>query len=392
MRASSVLAHSRGSDRLPNYNGPTTTPSDDEGRAEVRIAIDCRELVGRPTGVGRYLSELLKAWGEMPAATTHEFVLCSPEPVSEDSFGSLPISGQVSPGSGTMWEQRVLPRLVAATGADVLFSPAYTCPLWCRAPIVLVIHDISFAAHPEWFSWREGFRRRTLTRLGARRAARVITESDFSKREITRLLGIASSDIDVIYLGASTLKQPDTAAKRLPVVLFVGSIFNRRHLPELIEGFGRLAVRLPHVRLEIVGDNRTTPHLQMEQLIAASGVSDRIHWRSYISDTDLATLYGTASAFVFLSDYEGFGLTPIEAMSAGIPIVVLDTEISREIYGPAAVYVQRPDPGLIAAALERVLTNEVERARLLESGTSQVERYSWRECAQRTLQVLLTAR
>ena len=75
-------------------------------------------------------------------------------------------------------------------------------------------------------------------------------------------------------------------------------------------------------------------------------------------------------------------------MAAGVPIVVLDTEISREIYGPAAEYLPRPDPGLIATSLERVLTANAERARLIEAGTQQVERYSWRECAQRTLQAL----
>lgn len=357
----------------------------------MRIAIDCRELVGRPTGVGRYLAELLTAWGNIPAAAAHEFVLCAPEHVTLPSPGALRTSCAIAAGSGTLWEQRVLPRLVAAAGADVLFSPAYTCPLWCRAPIVLVIHDVSFAAHPEWFSWREGLRRRTLTRLGARRAARVITESDFSKREITRLLGIPSSDIDVIYLGASTLTQP-SATKRLPVALYVGSIFNRRHIPELLDGFRRLVARVPDVRLELVGDNRTNPRIDIDQLIAGSGLAGRAHWRSYISDDDLAALYATASAFVFLSDYEGFGLTPVEAMAAGIPIVVLDTEISREIYGPAAEYIARPDPGLIATSLERVLTSDAERARLLESASMQVERYSWRECAQRTLQVLLSAR
>ena len=131
----------------------------------------------------------------------------------------------------------------------------------------------------------------------------------------------------------------------------------------------------------------------MDQLIAASGVPDRVHWRSYIPDADLAALYATASAFVFLSDYEGFGLTPLEAMAAGIPIVVLDTPIAREIYGPAAVYLERPDPDLIAkrarAGLWRVAD---ERTRLIEAGLVQVQRYSWRECAQRTLQVILATR
>jgi glycosyltransferase involved in cell wall biosynthesis len=358
----------------------------------VRIAIDSRELVGRPTGVGRYLSELLAAWGALPAARAHEFVLCSPEHVDQASYDGLRVSCIVSPGSGTLWEQRVLPKLVTSASADVLFSPAYTCPLWCRAPIVLVIHDVSFAAHPEWFSWREGFRRRTLTRLGARRARRVITESDFSKREIARHIGIDASRIDVIYLGAAALHHAAGSLPRTPLALFVGSLFNRRHIPELLEGFRRLAARLPEARLEIVGDNRTNPRLEMDQLIAATGLSDRVHWRSYISDGDLAALYATASAFAFLSDYEGFGLTPLEAMAAGIPIVVLDTPVAREIYGAAAVYIERPDPDLIARALERVFTRADERARLIEAGRAQVERYSWRECAQRTLQVILATR
>jgi glycosyltransferase involved in cell wall biosynthesis len=172
----------------------------------------------------------------------------------------------------------------------------------------------------------------------------------------------------------------------------VGSLFNRRHVPELIEGFRQLAARNPDARLEIVGDNRTKPRIDPEQLIAASSSAGRARWRSYIQDDDLAALYSTASAFAFLSDYEGFGLTPLEAMAAGIPVVVLDTPIAREIYGPAAVYLEQPEPGLIANALERLLAPSDERARLIDTGTAQVQRYSWRECAQHTLHVLLSTR
>ena len=160
-------------------------------------------------------------------------------------------------------------------------------------------------------------------------------------------------------------------------------------MPELIDGFTRLASRHPTARLEIVGDNRTTPIIDVDDLIARSGMADRIRARQYVSDAELSDLYARASAFAFLSEYEGFGLTPLEAMAAGIPVVVLDTEVSREIYGPAAEYVAEPEPGLIGAALERVLGNGEERARLIEAGAAQVARYSWDECARRTLQVLL---
>ena len=348
--------------------------------------------MGRPTGVGRYLSELLSAWGTLAAANAHEFVLCAPEPLDHVSYEGLRVSSMVARGSGTLWEQIVLPVLVRSARADVLFSPGYTCPLLCRTPIVLVIHDVSFAAHPEWFSWREGLRRRTITRLSARHARRVITDSDFSKVEISKHFGIGSSRIDVIYLGASSLPTTIERVPRAPLVLFVGSLFHRRHIPELLEGFRRLAARMPDARLEIVGDNRTNPHIELDQLIAATGMSSRVHWRSYISDADLAFLYASASAFAFLSDYEGFGLTPLEAIAADVPIVVLDTAIAREIYGPAAIYLDRADPDLIANALERMLGRVDERTRLIEAGRLQLERYSCRECAQRTLQVILSTR
>jgi len=253
-------------------------------------------------------------------------------------------------------------------------------------PVVLTVHDVSFAAHPEWFSWREGVRRRVLTKASAKRAARVLTQSDFTKREAVRYLGLDQSRVDVIYLGTTTLR---TQATREPLVLFVGSLFNRRHIPELIEGFSQLAATHPAARLEIVGDNRTLPAIDVDALIARSAARDRIRARHYVSDAELSALYARASVFAFLSEYEGFGLTPLEAMAGGIPVVVLETEIAREIYGPAAEYVAHPEPSMIAAALERVLVDQTVRHRLVEAGRAQVERYSWDECARRTLQVLL---
>jgi glycosyltransferase involved in cell wall biosynthesis len=352
----------------------------------MRIAIDARELVGKPTGVGRYLSQILSAWTRLPAAAAHEFILCSPDEQSDAGWAPLTVSRLSAAGHGTIWEQLVLPGLIKKSRANVLFAPAYTAPLNSPVPVVVTVHDVSFVAHPEWFSWREGIRRRMITKASARRAARVLTQSNFTKREVVRYLGLDQSRVDVIYLGTTTLR---TNAEREPLVLYVGSIFNRRHIPELIEGFSQLAARHATARLEIVGDNRTMPEIDVDALIAQSGAPDRIRARHYVSDAELSSLYARASGFAFLSEYEGFGLTPLEAMAGGIPVVVLDTEIAREIYGPAAAYVAQPEPAMIAAALERVLGDTSERRRLADAGKAQVERYSWDECARRTLQVLL---
>ena len=372
----------------------------------MRIAIDARELTGKPTGVGRYLSQIIRSWPDLPGASAHEFILCAPEAINPSTWDGLPVSMQVRRGRGTLWEQVTLPALVRDARANVLFAPAYTGPLRGSTPMVVTIHDVSFAAHPEWFSWREGLRRRTLTRMAARRAARVIAVSDFSKREIVRHCGVDADKVEVIYEGVTTLADrtgprriesaisEQTAAEqaaqgREPLVLYVGSLFNRRHLPELIDGFARVAARHPAARLELVGDNRTRPHVDIEALIARSGAADRIRARSYVSDEELAALYRAASGFAFLSSYEGFGLTPLEALAAGVPSVVLETEVAREIYGPAAEFVERADPALIAAALERVLFEQATRERLLSTANAVLQRYSWRECAHRTLQVLI---
>lgn len=352
----------------------------------MRVAIDARELAGQPTGVGRYLGEILREWGSMPEAAQHEFILCAPTAV--DVPGPLRAETAVAPGGGTLWEQRALPRLAARRGADVVFCPAYSGPIFDGPPLVLSIHDVSFAAHPEWFRWREGLRRRFVTRASARRAARVLALTEFSKREIVDHLGVPAGRIEVVYPGVTAMALERASPRAEPLVLYVGSIFNRRHVPETIRGFERLAGRRPEVRLTIVGDNRTFPRIDLERLVHNR---EHVDLRSYVPDQALADLYGRAGAFVFLSEYEGFGLTPLDALAARIPIVVLDTAVAREAYGDAALYLTEPRPRLIESALEAALFDESARAAVLSAAAGVLRRYSWAECARRVLDALVLA-
>jgi glycosyltransferase involved in cell wall biosynthesis len=342
----------------------------------MRIAIDARELHGKPTGVGRFLGELLAAWKTLPEAQGHEFIPFAPE--ADAAAG------------GTLWEQMLLPTLARDAGADLLFAPAYSGPVLPPMPMVLAIHDVSFAAHPDWFPWREGARRRTVVQLAARAAARVITISQFSKREIVAHLGIEAAKISVVYPGVTPMVVGRGFTPRQNV-LFVGSIFNRRHVPELIEGFARLAWTHPEIRLDIVGDNRTSPHVNLESIVGARGLADRIHVRSYVPDDELRALYANSAAFVFLSEYEGFGLTPLEALASGMPVLLLDTPVAREICGDAAMYIPRAEPPLIEDALRRLLLDSGERERILGAAPGVLARYSWSDCAKRVLNVLVEA-
>ena len=129
--------------------------------------------------------------------------------------------------------------------------------------------------------------------------------------------------------------------EREPVVLFVGSVFNRRHIPDLIRAFKPIAKGHAAARLEIVGDNRTHPHQDLPAIAASEGIAERVSIRPYVYDAELADLYGRARAFALLSEYEGFGHPPLEALGSGVPPVLLDTDVAREVCGSAALYVEK---------------------------------------------------
>jgi glycosyltransferase involved in cell wall biosynthesis len=358
----------------------------------MRIGIDARELSDKPTGVGRYLGGLLREWTASTATHVHEFVLYSHRPVSWPA-GRCEVR-QVPGSGGTLWEQRALPQAIDADGVEVLFSPAYSTPLFTRVPRVVALHDISFAARPEWFTWREGLRRRVLARRAAAAAKTVVTISEFSKSEILARFGTPASRVRVIPPGidappASTEVGDSSVGAH---VLYVGSIFNRRHIPELIAAFTRVASRHRDAELHMVGDNRSYPHEDVRGLIARSPAASRMHWHQYVPDGELQQLYRGARAFVFLSEYEGLGLTPLEALAAGIPSLLLDTPVARESCGSAALYVPLGNIDVIASELERLLYDEATRRSLLTAAPATLARYDWPRAARETLRVLEEAR
>jgi glycosyltransferase involved in cell wall biosynthesis len=351
----------------------------------MRIAVDARELCGHPTGVGRYLGELLTEWARAPRARNHEWTLYAhAQPQVPAAW--QPAVRVIEGGGGSLWEQWSFPRALAAWRPDVVFAPAYSAPLTAPAPVVLTIHDVSFFAHPEWFAGREGTRRRLLTAWSARRAKVVLTDTEFSRGEIARHIGLPAAHVQVIPLGMRR-PAPAAAQPREPIVLYVGSVFERRRVDRLMAAFEAVADQVPSAQLEIVGENRTRrPRLDLDARRAQSRHRDRIHLRAYVDDHTLAGLYARASAFAFLSEYEGFGLTPLEALAAGIPPVLLDTPVARETAGPAAHYVAATASDTeVAAALVAALTDEGLRRSLLGHAPAVLAQYDWATTAARTL-------
>jgi glycosyltransferase involved in cell wall biosynthesis len=315
-------------------------------------------------------------------------------------YSHAPIAGDwaldharvVLPGTGgSRWEQLTFAAALRGAQPDVLFAPAYTAPVFTRVPLVLAVHDVSFLAHPEWFSRRERLRRRLLTRAAARRAGRILTLSEFSRGEIERRVGAAAERILVIRPGidlpAPAPDLPRSTAER-PTVLFVGTLLNRRHVPELVQAVALAANRIPGIALVIAGDNRTWPRQDPAALARTLGISSRVAVRAYVDEEELRRLYASASVFAFLSEYEGFGLTPLEALAAGVPPLVLDTPVSREVYRAAARYVERPDPDSIAGAIATLIQSADARSAVMAAAPAVLERYRWADSAAATLAAL----
>jgi len=366
----------------------------------MRIGIDARELIGKRTGVGRYLANLCAIWKLLPPHGPHLFKLYGPLSSRDPSVLGFPFNtgtpGPFSyhevPGNGnSWWGQTRLASAIHKDRLDVFFAPAYSAPLLVRVPVVLTIHDVSFEAHPEWFSLWEGLSRRLLTRQASQFAKRIITVSEFTRDEAVKHLGISPRQISVIRSGIhSPLRFPEIP--REPLVLFAGSIFNRRHVPSLIKAFAWVAEKIPTARLCLVGDNRSYPRENLEKLAVEAGIANKLTIRPYIDEEELAGLYARAMVFVFLSEYEGFGFPPLEAMAAGVPPVVGDTPVAREIYLDAVRRVNVHDIQAIAANITELLENHDMRQELLSNAADLLPQFTWERASRETLSILEGAR
>lgn len=312
-----------------------------------------------------------------------------------------------------LWTQLGLAKEVLLHKPSVLFIPAHTMPVLHTPKLksVVTIHDLGAEYLPQYHQFPQKLYLNRSTEYAVKHASHLIAVSEATKRDLQKRLQADPAKITVVYEGFNQERfspQPeqkvqDTKQKYQlyrPYVLFVGTVQPRKNLERLIEAYS-LVVR--HLSLVDQGQRQATidelPMLVIagkkgwlaEPIYAAPkkfGIEQHVRFLNYVADEDLASLYSGATVFAFPSLFEGFGIPVLEAMACGVPVLTSNVSSLPEVGGSAVSYVNPYEIGEMADSLQKLLTNEQQRAKLRELGFLQVKKFTWETTAAQTLSVL----
>lgn len=275
---------------------------------------------------------------------------------------------------------------VAHLRPDVYYSPSFDPPLWSAAPVVFTIHDLIHLSNHADYGWRQRVYYERVVRPAVRRAAAVMTVSEFSKGEILKWSGVPESKLVVTGAGVGEEFEPGVEPLRLPYeyLLYVGNRKPHKNIAGLLRAFAKVPKR-HHAQLVLTGDEDRETSLLARSL----GIDGRVTFMGHVDARALPRLYRGAVALVFPSLVEGFGLPPLEAMACGTPVITSDAASIPEVVGDAGVMVDARDVDALAEAMDQILDDERLREDLSGRGIRRARLFSWDAVARR---VLLTLR
>ena len=298
------------------------------------------------------------------------------------------------------WRQFILPVLLRRHRIDVCFFTNFVISVAATCPVVLTIHDLSVWLFPRTHSFRNVVWARSLVPMSTHRSKHIIADSNNTKLDLVRMMGISSNKVSVIPLGApdefnpKPQKQDPEAIDRYgvvrPFILYVGTLEPRKNLINLIRSFDRLAKTRADVHLVLAGRRGWMAQAIFDELERLD-LLGMVHITGYVRDRDLPSLYRQAELFVYPSLYEGFGLPPLEAMACGTPVIVSKSSSLPEVVGDAGLYVNPLDVEELALSMEKVLGDADLASDLGARGLKRAAQFSWKKTAEKTLEILRMA-
>ena len=364
----------------------------------MRIGLNAHLLSGqagyRSAGIHSYIANLLR---HLPAQAPSSWEFQAFVGAANSlSFPGVQMSrtpmNTTSPMSRIVWEQTLQP--LQLRQFDLYHALAFVAPLLLTAPMVVTVYDLSFLRYPERLSTARRLYLRGMTALTCARARRVLAISQSTADDLTALLGVPASKIDVTPLGydkAAFRPRLDTEIEHfrrkhsLPdrFWLYVGTLEPRKNLPQLIRAYSRLA---PSERLPLIlGGGSGWRAKNLFELIEELGLGDSVKHVGYIPAADLPLWYNCAEAFLFPSVYEGFGLPVLEAMACGTPVITTNSSSLPEVAGRSGICLPPNDLDAWVAALKAARHDGDWRASARQLGLERATQFSWARAAELTV-------
>lgn len=361
----------------------------------MRIGIDARLGGSKHAGIGRYVEELLRGVVAIPSNHTW-VVFCESrqqfpwlEGLAQRSGNNLEI--RVTPVRHyTLREQVLMPIAFLAARLDLLHVPHFNVPLIYRGKLVVTIHDLLWHEVKDHRAttlppWLHGLKHRAY-KLVAERAIRKASVVIVPSKEVKRKLLVLSPrvTVEVVYEGVTPTEPSSTyrpASLKDPFILYVGSLYPHKNVESVL----RALKLLPKYTL-VVCSSRTVFSEKFVNTAKRIGVQDRLRMLGYVSDADIAALERRTVALVQPSKSEGFGLTGLEALCNGAPVLASDIPVFREIYGELALFADTTSPRALADALLQLEQEQSHwRQKIAVGRADLLNKYNWPTMAQRTL-------
>jgi glycosyltransferase involved in cell wall biosynthesis len=372
----------------------------------VRIALNAQLLSSaasyRSAGINRVLQHLLS---ELPNVSgDEEYLVYAPDgeanrrllarPRVRRRLTRLPVD---RPPVRIAWEQTVLPIELLRERADLLHALGFVSPFGWRGKTVVTVYDLSFLRFPEVFNRSNRFYLGTFTPPSLRRADRVITISESTRRDVIELCGVAPERVTPILLAADERFRPadteDIAAfkerHQLPdrFILYLGTLEPRKNVETLVRAYAQLRAQGSDDHILVLAGGKGWLYESIFELVQTLGLADSVRFPGFVPAEEQALWYSSAAVFAFPSRFEGFGLPLLEAMACGTPVVSSWASSLPEVVGDAGLLVEPSDVDGLTDALRQLMEDEPRRQALAAAGLARSQTFSWRRMAEETVQV-----
>jgi glycosyltransferase involved in cell wall biosynthesis len=363
------------------------------------IGVDGNEAnVLNRVGTGQYTYYLLKHWQKAASPKNSFRIYLSSTPGSWLPQETTHFTYSVF-GPGKLWTQLALPTKLffEKEKPDVFFSPAHYAPRFCSTKSVVAIHDLAYLTHPAEFKKRDQKQLTAWTKYSVKQAQKIVAVSQNTKDDLVKFYQLPEKKIAVIYNGfdqhrfhtnlakSTNQKVKDKYQIKGDYLVYLGTLQPRKNLESLIKALPEIINKHPKIKLVVIG-KKGWLYSTIFSLVESLGLQEKVIFTGFVPDEEVPFLIASAKVFVLPSLYEGFGITALEAMACGVPVVVSRVSSLPEVVGEAGLYIDNPkNYAQIAQQINKILADEKIAKTLVEKGLGQVKKFSWENCAKTTL-------